>query len=222
MSSYLVDSHKKAWEKEYRSRHNLWAGGVKGLPELPAGAQVLELGCGNGKTLSAMLGRPWRITALDISTEAVRLSRLALERKIELLVADVGRLPFRNASFDAVFAFHVAGHLLISERERMAQEASRVLKEDGLLFFRGFEKGDLRAGSGVRLEPGTFMRGQGIMTHYFTEPEVEELFGLLEPLSICTSKWKMRIRGEDKIRSEVAAVFRKSVTEGQGSRNAPG
>ena len=32
----------------------LWGGAVHSLPALPDHARVLELGCGNGKTLSAM------------------------------------------------------------------------------------------------------------------------------------------------------------------------
>lgn len=199
-----------AWEKDYRSRGHLWAGGVKDLPQMPEGSAVLELGCGNGKTLSAMLRRPWSITALDISIEAIRLSRRDLSEKVALLVADARLLPFRDESFDAVFAFHVAGHLLISEREKLAIEASRVLKEKGLLFFRGFGMGDLRAGAGVEVEPGTFMRGQGIVTHYFSESEVAGLFGLMKPISVGTSEWKIRIKGEDFTRSEVEAVFQRA------------
>lgn len=218
----LVDSYARAWEREYCCRGNLWGGGVKGLPELSAGSEVLELGCGNGKTLAAMLSRPCRITALDISAKAVRLSRLALEDKCALLVADACSLPFKNESFDAVFAFHVVGHMLISERKRLAMEASRVLKEDGQLFFRGFEKGDMRACAGVGPEPDTFVRGQGIATHYFSEQEVAALFSLLMPLSLRTSRWRMRINGEYRIRSEVKGVFKKTITQGQESRNAPG
>jgi len=64
-----------AWNREYREKGRVWRGAAAKLPDLPAGSRVLELGCGNGKTLPAMLRRSWRIAALDISTLALRLGR---------------------------------------------------------------------------------------------------------------------------------------------------
>ena len=62
----------KSWDSDYSTRGRLWGGGVRNLPDLPEGTRVLELGCGDGKTLSAM-PRSWRIAALDISLPALRL-----------------------------------------------------------------------------------------------------------------------------------------------------
>ena len=84
------------------------------LPHLPEGSAVLELGCGDGKTLSGMPGG-WKIVALDISRQALQLSRRLLP-DVELVLADACRLPLQSASFDAVFAFHVTGHLLAEGR----------------------------------------------------------------------------------------------------------
>ena len=61
-----LNSHLKAWDKDYASRGRLWGGAVMDLPHLPEGSAVLELGCGDGKTLSGMPGG-WKIVALDIS-----------------------------------------------------------------------------------------------------------------------------------------------------------
>ncbi|MDD4162704.1 MAG: class I SAM-dependent methyltransferase, partial [Methanothrix sp.] len=65
-------------------------------------------------------------------------------------------------------------------------------------------------GQGEEVEPGTFQRGEGILTHYFSESEVKELFCDLRPISIGTHCWKLRIKGKDLMRSEVEAVFLKS------------
>jgi SAM-dependent methyltransferase len=181
------------------------------LPELPAGSSVLELGCGNGKTLTAMIGRPWSIVALDISGEAVRLSRLSTSEKVDFLIADAHLLPIRDRAFDAVFAFHVMGHILQPERQKMASEASRVLKDAGWLFFRDFGVDDMRAGQGLEVEPDTFRRGEGIITHYFAQEETVNLFSQLKPFSVGAIRWKIRIKGKDLIRSEVEAVFQKVV-----------
>ena len=68
----------------------------------------------------------------------------------------------------------------------------------------------MRTGEGEEVEPGTFQRGSGILTHYFTENEVEELFCHLRPLSLGTHCWKLCVKGETFVRAEVEAVFLKS------------
>jgi hypothetical protein len=67
----------------------------------------------------------------------------------------------------------------------------------------------MRAGQGEEVEPGTFRRGQGIVTHYFREEEVEELFPGLEASSIEVSVWKMRVSGRDLVRRHLEAVLLK-------------
>ncbi len=208
----------KAWNDDYRSRGRLWGSATKDLPELPAGARVLELGCGDGKTLSAM-PKDWEVTALDVSPAALCLCRAALGPRIAtcsnttlvpnptLLLADACSLPFRSESFDAVFAFHVTGHLPLSGRQALAREAARVLRRGGRLFFRDFGAEDLRAGKGEEVEPRTFQRGGGIITHYFIESEVADLFCGLDISSFRMHHWRMRVKGQDLVRSMVEAIL---------------
>ncbi len=162
-----MQNHLTAWDKDYASRGRLWGGAAKGLPDLPQGSAILELGCGDGKTLSALPGGG-RMVALDISPRALQLAR-RLRPDAGFILADAAVLPLQDESFDAVFAFHVTGHLLAAERRALAQEAARVLAVGGSLFFRDFGAEDMRAGQGEEVEPGTFRRGGGILTHYFTE-----------------------------------------------------
>ena len=202
-----VDSDLNAWERDYSIRGRLWGGGVRGIPHLSDGASVLELGCGDGKTLAGMPGS-WKIAALDISPQALRLTRRVLP-DIRLILADAGLLPFQEESFDAVFAFHIAGHLRLQGREALAREAARVLVPGGKLFFREFGTEDMRMGQGESVEEGTYQRGAGILTHYFTEVKVEELFCCLLPIFVGTHRWKLRVKGKDMARAEVEAVFLK-------------
>lgn len=206
MKTKSVISHTNAWDKDYRSRGRLWGSATKCLPNLPESATVLELGCGSGKTLAAMSGRGWNVVAMDISVEAVKLSRTVVPN-VSLILADARHLPFLNEAFDAVFAFHVTGHLPIEGRRIIASEATRVLRNGGKLFFREFGADDMRAGKGEEIEPCTFRRGEGVITHYFTEDEVAGLFPDLKPLSIQVHRWKMRVKGEDLMRSEIEAIF---------------
>ena len=203
----LVD-HLQAWDRDYARRGRVWGGSVKDLPALPDGSMVLEMGCGDGKTLSIMPAS-WRIAAVDISFQALLLARQA-RPDAGLLLADVCRLPFQSESFDAALAFHVAGHLFLDQRLALAKEAARVLRPGGRLFFRDFSREDMRMGQGEEVEEATFRRGSGIITHYFREDEVAAMFSGLEMDLIRTQRWSMRIRGEKLLRSEVEAVLVKS------------
>jgi len=201
---------REAWENEYRQKGQIWKGAPPILPDLPSGSQVLELGCGNGKTLSAMLKRPWQLTALDFSSRAVNLSRnmaATTSGSPDFVVGDSASLPFKDGAFDAVFAFHITGHLIEDRRQRMASEVARVLDREGRLFFLEFEQEDMRAGKGEMVEPFTFMRGDGILTHYFSREEVAELFRVLQPVSVDSQRRTLRIRGQDLLRSEIVAIF---------------
>ena len=203
----LVD-HLQAWDRDYARRGRVWGGSVKDLPALPDGSLVLEMGCGDGKTLSIMPAS-WRIAAVDISFQALLLARQA-RPEASLLLADGCRLSFQSESFDAALAFHVAGHLFLDQRLALAKEAARVLRPGGRLFFRDFSREDMRMGQGEEVEEATFRRSSGIITHYFREDEVAAMFSGLEMDLIRTQRWSMRIRGEKLLRSEVEAVLVKS------------
>jgi ubiquinone/menaquinone biosynthesis C-methylase UbiE len=198
-----------AWERDYLRRGRLWGGAACDLPTIPAGSRVLEIGCGNGKTYTALSGRDVSVVGLDISPAAVTLCRRTAGEGAPLLVADARTLPFRDSSFDAVCASHVVGHLMAAGRGAVAGEIARVLNEGGRLYFRDFSDRDMRYGKGTEVEAGTFLRGEEILTHYFSESEVCALFSALgrRALEVCT--WSLRVRGRDLPRAEVVAIFEK-------------
>jgi SAM-dependent methyltransferase len=189
-----------AWEEDYTRRGILWSGVTHDLPELSFGSRVLELGCGNGKTLPVMIQRGWHVTAIDLSRKAVSLSRNVLKGSsaAEIMVADARSTPIKSNSFDAVFAIHVTGHMYEPDRQEIAREVIRTLKPGGILFFCDFSTGDLRYGKGHKTETSTFKRGTNIITHYFTRQEVIDLFSKLTPGSITLHEWPMRVRGKDQ------------------------
>jgi SAM-dependent methyltransferase len=199
------------WEKDYADRGKLWGGVAHTLPELPSASRVLELGCGNGKTLRAMLKCGWDVTAIDFSYHAAALSRNVGKSEIEgnIAIADARMLPFHNAAFDGVIAIHIVGHMLKNDRGRIAFEAIRVLKPGGILYFCDFTLKDFRFGKGDIIEEGTFRRGNGIITHYFTKEESMVLFSGLTPVSMTAHEWSLRVRGKNLVRSEITAVLKK-------------
>jgi SAM-dependent methyltransferase len=206
----MIDDHLEAWEKDYMTRGCLFGGSPCSLPNLRMGSRVLELGCGNGKTLRAMGVKGWDIAAIDYSLRAILICREQCSSfMIHLARADARTLPFRNNTFDASFATHIAGHLLAGERVALAKEITRVTKPGGTLYFRDFGTADFRCGKGALVEDQTFRRGSGSITHYFSDEEVGDLFSGFHRISGSHERWPMRVRGRDYHREEVTGIFEK-------------
>jgi SAM-dependent methyltransferase len=202
---------RDAWDRDYKSRGRMYGRAPHSLPSLAAGSIILEAGCGDGKTLTAMASISWEVLAIDFSMEAIRIcTRNPLLSGMGFIRADMRTLPVRDAVFDAVFLSHSVGHSLEPVRGRIAREAARVLKSGGRLFFRAFSSGDFRAGTGTLIEPGTWIRGNGIQTHYFTAPEVLTLFSCLDQVEIREACWSMTVKGRTLKRSEIVAEFMKT------------
>jgi ubiquinone/menaquinone biosynthesis C-methylase UbiE len=200
-----------AWDEDYTRRGGLWSGTIHDLPEIPSGSRGLELGCGNVKTVWEMIRRGWDVTAIDFSSTAVALCRQVFPDPFQgqAMVADARWSPFKNATFDAVFAIHTIAHMHAPDRKWIPDVVIRVLKPGGILFFCEFSTDDFRFGNGYEAEEATFRRGTNIITHYFSEQEVVDLFSGLTPVSISTHQWPMRVRGCNLVRSEITAVFAK-------------
>lgn len=118
---------------------------------LPAGAALLELGCGPGQTalLAYQLYRPARFVVTDYDPAEVALAQAAFHKAstglpdgVTLETADAARLRYADASFDAVFAFFVLHHLGDRLLEGLA-EIDRVLTPEGQLVYAELSRRDL-------------------------------------------------------------------------------
>jgi ubiquinone/menaquinone biosynthesis C-methylase UbiE len=124
-------------------------------------------------------------------------------------IADASLLPFRDGCFDVVLSFHVLEHLYRREREQAAEEMLRVLRPGGELRFKAFSRADMRFGRGEEVEPGTFARGAGVLTHYFSAEEVRELFDRAVETYFEEIRIEKMIMGKDALRSRLSFVFKK-------------
>lgn len=123
----------------------------------PAHARVLEIGCSVGAfTGRLMLLRPQQVTAVDISSMALRRVRAALPRDVEegrlvLACADVFREPPPGGPYDVVVAMDVLGYtddpsVLAATRDRLRH----CLAPQGLVLVGNTK---LRAHDGEGFEP---------------------------------------------------------------------
>jgi ubiquinone/menaquinone biosynthesis C-methylase UbiE len=190
-----MDQHRQ-WDEEYRAKGRLWTGVAKDVPSFSEGSRVLELGCGDGKTLmalarqdlGALIGLDSSRAGLDICTAIDRKGVLTVPH---LVLGDATALPFEDGAFDAVMAHHVLDHMLADGRTKAVSEAVRVMRKGGRISFKGFSVKDMRAGKGEEVEENTYQRGNGLLYHYFSVDEVMELFAGLEVVDLRERVWDM-------------------------------
>jgi SAM-dependent methyltransferase len=203
---------RNPWNENYLRRGRLWGGSASSLPPLPRSSRILELGCGDGKTVSMLVQKGYHVTAVDFSRQAALLCRNACPHpdRVGIAIADVRQVPFRNESFDGIIASHITGHLDGAGRRQHACEVNRLLAPGGVMYFRDFSVGDFRFGKGEETEEGTFLKKNGITTHYFTDDEVRTLFAGLSVQSLVQHQWVMQVRGKSFPRAEIVGEFIKT------------
>ncbi len=119
----------------------------------PAGARVLDVGCGHGFEMADLRARGLSPYGLDNSLRMLQTSR---ERTTGRCVhGDAQRLPFKTGSFAAVLSFHALLHLPASGLAAALAELRRVAVAGAPIIV------SLLEGSGTRREefaysPGTF------------------------------------------------------------------
>ena len=209
----MIGKARDAWQRLY-SRHGLQYGGSGDLGPLAhvlrSDMLVLDAGCGDGKT-TEVLSRACEVVGCDFSREALlalRAQRMR-EHEINVVEGNLSYLPFEFEKFDAVACVHTLSHMLEKDRKRAAAELSRVTKIGGHIFVEGFGKGDLRFGEGNQVENASFLRGNGILTHYFSEGEIPGLFPGLAVVSELATQKRVSF-GARAGRREIIRVLMKS------------
>jgi ubiquinone/menaquinone biosynthesis C-methylase UbiE len=129
---WVVNNPLRVLEQRYQAR---WL--QNALP-LPAGATILEVGCGRGAGAALIQEhfRPAVLHAQDLDEKMIRKAKryLSPQRRagMFLFVGDVRHLPYRNAVMDAVFCFGVLHH--VPDWQGALGELARVLKPGGALY----------------------------------------------------------------------------------------
>lgn len=100
------------------------------LAERCVDADVLEAGCGEGYGADLIAGVARRVIAVDYDEAAVAHVRSRYPR-VDVMQANLARLPLPDASVDIVVNFQVIEHLW--DQTQFVVECARVLRPSGLL-----------------------------------------------------------------------------------------
>lgn len=152
------------------------------------GRDLLDVGCGTGKSFLPLLRMGYRITACDISAEMVERARKKADGSAHVVVADMRSLPWVGR-FDLITCLDDAINYLLSREELEAALTSMwaALRPGGVLIF------DANSLSAYRdAFAATFERHDGqtqFCWHGEASPDVE-------PGSICAATLEVVERGE--------------------------
>ena len=147
-------SSPAAWSETYRTGdHCVWdhaspstelIGYILGA-RLPAGARVLDLGCGTGADAIFLAKQNFEAHGVDFSKEALRLAEQRageLDVSVDWRECSALNTPFDDGYFDLITDrgcfHHIAGPL----RRESAREIARILRPGGVLFLRGCRASD--------------------------------------------------------------------------------
>ena len=93
-------------------------------------SSVLHAGCGGGQ-VDLEISNYIKITALDISPEALEMYQKVHHGKANTVEGNIFSLPFADNSFDSLYNLGVMEHFTEEEIQQILKEFFRVLKKDG-------------------------------------------------------------------------------------------
>ena len=122
------------------ARERPWDEVLDFITDLPAGSQVLDVGCGHGRHARPLALTGQSVVGIDVSRKLLSIGKKATSssqdfRSIEWVGADATALPFPDATFDAALSIAVLHHLPSrADRLLAVTEMRRVLRPGAKAF----------------------------------------------------------------------------------------
>jgi ubiquinone/menaquinone biosynthesis C-methylase UbiE len=119
------------------TRYKPWPESKRFISTLPKDSTVLDLGCGNGRNSIYLAKEGMNIIGIDFSRGLIKIAQNKMEWKevahrVNLMEGDIGSLPLKNESVDAVLYIATLHHLPTpQERLQSLIEVKRCLKPGG-------------------------------------------------------------------------------------------
>lgn len=94
-------------------------------PDVLVGRPLLDLGCGDGQTMAALVSPEGLVVGADRSLDALRAARRTVQGP--LVAAEAARLPFADSTFAVVLAADLFHHLSDEALGLVLSEIERIL-----------------------------------------------------------------------------------------------
>jgi len=95
--------------------------------------KALDICCGAGTNTVYMARKGFKVTGLDISSQAIKYARQKARRagvEMRFIVGNTLDFPFEDEEFDFIFDMGCFHHILIQDREKFIEGVCRILKRD--------------------------------------------------------------------------------------------
>jgi SAM-dependent methyltransferase len=160
------------WDERYRSHPKLWSGDpnrylISETSELKAGT-ALDVGCGEGADAIWLAQHGWQVTAVDLSTVAIRRaashaaqSGAEIADRIDWVRADLTVWDQGDDRFDLVSAQYM--HLPAQPREALFRRLAASVTSGGTLLVDGHHPSDLQTTVPRPPMPELFFTGDDIV-----------------------------------------------------------
>jgi SAM-dependent methyltransferase len=100
----------------------------------PAGADVLDVGCGNGRLARQLAELGARVTAMEVSEAQLASARAADDGSVRYIVGRAEALPLPDSSVDLVVFRASLHHVETDQMGAALREAARVLRPGGVVY----------------------------------------------------------------------------------------
>ena len=141
--------------------------------ELPAGATVLDLGAGTGRSYSYFSKKGYSYIGLDFSPK-MKEEAFNIHGEFPYILDDMVNIKryFKDNSVDAVFAVYSLFHLPQEDLKKVISDIYDILKEGGVFLFT------YQLGSGEEFADEPYLGEKGknaLYMHYQTDAGIESI-----------------------------------------------
>lgn len=180
-----IPNQRQMWEQKfgdgehdaYRDVPSDFAQVAIGL--IPAGSNVLELGCGVGVDADFFAQNGHNVLATDFSNVVIEQNKAKYsEPNLKFEVVDLeARLPYEPGRFDVIFAQLSLHYWTPDVTAEIIERLHSVLRVSGLLLFSCKATDDYYFGDGKEVEHNFFISNKGHVRHFFDEEYTRNLLG---------------------------------------------
>jgi SAM-dependent methyltransferase len=155
--------------------------------------RALDLGCGVGRHALFLARQGFEVCAFDLGEDGLAELRRSAEAeglRIDVRCGDMLELPYDDASFDCLIAFHAIYHTDLTGLRRVLAEIRRVLAPGGEAFLtlNSRESDAYQDPSAKRLDDYTLLKTEGpevdVPHTYVTHEDLPDLLAAFEILGV--------------------------------------